>query len=86
MQNTQNNNQKLVEIFTTDTCHFCHLAKEWFAENNIAYTEHNVQHDLAQRKNMVEMTGQMGVPVIKIENDIIIGFNEDKLKELLEVK
>lgn len=82
MQDTQNTPTE-VEIFTTDSCHFCHMAKEWFAENNVKYVEHNVQHDLEQRKNMVEMTGQMGVPVIKIGNDIIIGFNEPKLKELL---
>lgn len=78
--NTQN---KTVEIFSTDTCHFCHMAKDWFAANDVAFTDHNVGTDVERRKEMVEMTGQMGVPVIKIGDDVIIGFNEDKLKELL---
>ncbi len=78
--NTQN---KTVEIFSTDTCHFCHMAKDWFAANDVKFVDHNVGTDVEKRKEMVEMTGQMGVPVIKIGDDVVIGFNEEKLKELL---
>jgi glutaredoxin len=61
------------------------MAKEFFAENNVAYTEHDVASDAEKRKEMIDMTGQMGVPVIRVEDDIIIGFDEQKLKELLAV-
>jgi glutaredoxin len=66
-------------------CHFCHAAKEFFKENNIAYTEHDVASDLEKREEMIDMTGQLGVPVIRIGDDVIIGFDEPKLKELLKL-
>lgn len=76
---------KQVTIYTTPTCHFCHAAKAFFDENNVAYTDVNVAADLDARKEMIDMTGQMGVPVIRIENDVVVGFDEDKLRELLAI-
>jgi len=76
---------KTVTVFSTPTCHFCHLAKDFFTANNIEYTEYDVASDLDKRKEMMDLTGQMGVPVIKIDEDIIIGFDEGKVKELLGV-
>ncbi len=61
------------------------MAKEYFAENNIAFTEFDVASDQEKRKEMIDMTGQMGVPVIRIEDDVIVGFDEAKVKELLAV-
>jgi len=72
-----------VTIYSTPVCHFCHAAKDFFTENNIAYTEHDVASDLEKRTEMIDMTGQMGVPVIRIGDDVIIGFDEAKIKELL---
>lgn len=72
-----------VTIYSTPVCHFCHAAKEFFKENNVAYTEHDVASDLEKRTEMIDMTGQMGVPVIRIGDDVVIGFDETKLKELL---
>ncbi len=74
-----------VTIYSTPTCHFCHAAKEFFAENNVSYTEHDVASDMDKRAEMIDMTGQMGVPVIRIGDDVVIGFDEDKVKELLKV-
>ncbi len=76
---------KTVTIYSTPVCHYCHTAKEFFKENNIAYTEHDVASDAEKRAEMVDMTGQMGVPVIRIEDEVIVGYDEDKLKELLGV-
>ncbi len=76
---------KTVTIYSTPVCHFCHAAKDFFAANNIAFTEHDVAADLEKREEMIEMTNQMGVPVIRIGDDVVIGFDEDKLKELLEI-
>lgn len=72
-----------VTIYSTPVCHFCHAAKEFFTENNVAFTDNDVAGDAAKRQEMIDLTGQMGVPVIKIGNDIVIGFDEPKLRELL---
>jgi glutaredoxin-like YruB-family protein len=74
---------KPVSIYTTPTCHFCQMAKEFFRANNVAYTEYNVAVDQDKRAEMIEKSGQMGVPVIYIGDDLIIGFNEPKIKKLL---
>jgi len=74
-----------VTIYSTPVCHFCNAAKEFFKENNVEYTEHDVASDAEKRQEMVDMTGQMGVPVIRIGDDVIIGFDEPKLKELLDI-
>ena len=69
-----------VEIYSTPTCHYCNLAKDFFKEHNIAYTEYNVAADIEKRKEMVAKTGQMGVPVIIIDGDVTIGFNEEAIR------
>ena len=77
---------KQVTIYSTPTCHFCHAAKAFFDENKVSYQDINVASDLEKRKEMIDMTGQMGVPVIRVEDDVIVGFDEGKLRELLEIK
>ena len=74
---------KEVTIYSTPTCHFCHAAKEFFTANNVTFADHDVATDIEKRKEMVDMTGQMGVPVIRIGDDVIVGFDEPKLRELL---
>ena len=76
---------KNVTIYSTPSCHFCKMAKEFFKENNVAYTEHDVASDMDKRKEMVEKSGQLGVPVILIENDLIVGFDKQKISSLLGV-
>ena len=61
------------------------MAKAFFAENNIAYTEKNVAEDQSAMKEAVEKSGQMGVPVIDIDGQILVGFDKKKLSELLKV-
>ncbi len=72
-------------IYSTPTCHFCHAAKDFFTANNVAFEDYNVATDLEKRKEMVDMTGQMGVPVIRIGDDVVVGFDEAKVKELLAI-
>ena len=74
---------KDVTIYSTTTCHFCNLAKEYFKANNIAYTEHNVGTDIEKRKEMIDLTGQLGVPVIRIGDQVVVGFREDMVAEML---
>lgn len=74
---------KKVEIYSTPTCHFCHMAKDFFTANNVAFTDYDVSTDEARRSEVVERSGQMGVPVIFIDDQMVIGFNEEKIKEFL---
>ncbi len=77
---------KKVTIYSTPTCHYCNEAKAFFSQNKIDYTAYDVQNDLAKRKEMVDKSGQMGVPVIFVDNTMVMGFDEDKLRRLLEIK
>ena len=74
---------KSVIIYSTPSCHFCHMAKDYFHEKGIAYTEFDVGADAEKRKEMVDMTKQLGVPVIRIDDSLIVGFNKPKVMELL---
>ena len=77
---------KKVVIYSTPTCHYCNLAKDFFHDYNISYETYNVQSDLEKRKEMIERSGQMGVPVIFVDDTLVMGFDEEKLRELLDVK
>jgi len=75
---------KKVVIFSTPVCKYCKLAKEYFAANNVPYEEHDVASDVERRNEMVEKSGQMGVPVIIVDNqDVVVGFNRPLLAQLL---
>lgn len=74
-----------VTIYSTPTCHFCHAAKDFFTENKIAFTDHDVAADLEKRKEMIDKSGQMGVPVITVGDQFVVGFDEPKLRELLSI-
>ena len=72
-----------VTIYSTPTCIYCKMAKEFFKEHNVAYTEHNVAEDDAMREEMIQKSGQMGVPVIDIDGKILVGFNQPEVEAAL---
>lgn len=74
-----------VIIYSTPTCAWCKKAKEYFQANDVDYTEVNVAGDPAKVQELVEKSGQMGVPVIDIDGMIVVGFNKGKLDELLSI-
>ncbi len=74
---------KKVTVYSTPTCTYCQLAKQYFNKNNVAYEEFDVSADNTKLQEMVELTGQMGVPVIKIDDQVVIGFDESKVTEML---
>ncbi len=76
---------KKVLIYTTPTCIYCQMTKAFFKENNIEYTEKDVALNDKAREEMIEKTGQIGVPVVDIDGKIVIGFDKGKLSELLEI-
>lgn len=76
--------QHSITIYSTPTCVYCKMAKEYFKENNISYTEKDVSEDMDARKEMVDKSGQMGVPVIDIDGKVIVGFDKNKIAELMK--
>lgn len=73
---------KKVVVFTSNTWPHCHTAKEYLSENNIEFEEKNVQTDPEARKELVKRK-IMGVPAIFIDDEVIVGFDKDKIDELL---
>lgn len=77
---------KPVKIFTTPTCAYCKMAKEFFKQNNVSYEEKDVTVDVQSRDEMINKSGQMGVPVIFVGDDIVVGFDRPRLSELLGIR
>ncbi|MFP4539667.1 MAG: glutaredoxin family protein [Candidatus Paceibacterota bacterium] len=75
---------KEVIIYSTPTCVYCDMAKDFFKERGIEYKDYDVSEDAERRQEMIEKSGQMGVPVIFIGDEMIIGFDKDKVAEILD--
>lgn len=74
---------KKVSVYSTPTCPYCNQVKEYLKQKGIEFIEYNVASDLEARNVMVQKSGQLGVPVIDVGGDIVIGFNRARLEELL---
>lgn len=74
---------KNVKIYTTATCYWCQAAKEFFKKKGVKYKEINVSTSPIAQFEMVKKSRQMGVPVIDIDGQIIVGFNRDRIEEAL---
>ncbi|MFH1448122.1 MAG: glutaredoxin domain-containing protein [Candidatus Micrarchaeota archaeon] len=70
-----------VKVYSTPTCPYCNMAKSYLKEHDIQFTEVDVAADQDAAKQIVEKTGQMGVPVIEIDGKYVIGFDKDALKK-----
>lgn len=75
-----------VRVFSTPTCPYCHMTKEFLKKNNIKFEDIDVSKDQKAAQEMIEKSGQMGVPVIDIDGKIIVGYNVTALKEALKLK
>jgi glutaredoxin-like YruB-family protein len=75
---------KRVIIYTTSFCPYCQAAKEYLTKKGVAYEEKNVEIDLKAQEEMIEKSGQLGVPVIDIDGKIIIGFSPEEIDKALE--
>lgn len=76
---------KNVKVYSTPTCPYCVRLKQYLKENNVVYEDIDVSADPAKAQEMTEKTGQMGVPVLDIEGEIIVGFDKDKIKKVLAI-
>ena len=74
----------MITIYTTPSCVYCKVAKEYFRKNNLEYKEINVVADEAAQQEMIKKSGQMGVPVIEVNGKIIIGFNQREFEKALK--
>lgn len=75
-----------VKIFSTPFCTYCVSLKQFLKEHNIEFEEIDVSQDKVAQEEMIKKSGQMGVPVVEIDGEIIIGFNKNKIVELLNIK
>jgi glutaredoxin-like YruB-family protein len=78
--------QPKVIIFTTPTCRYCNIAKRYFREKRIRFTDVDVSRDQRAAMDMQRRTGQQGVPVIMIANRPIVGFDKSKINKMLNIK
>jgi glutaredoxin 3 len=75
---------KKVVIYTSTSCMFCHAAKEFFKENNVVYTEYNISEDREAKKELIKK-GYRSVPIIKVDDKELVGFDKDLISSLLEL-
>ncbi len=73
-----------VSIYTTPTCGYCKVAKEFFRSQRVPFTEYNVASDQRKAEEMVRKSGQTGVPVIDVNGKIIVGFNRPEIEKALK--
>jgi len=72
-----------VKIYTSPTCGYCHQVKRFLSERGVVYVEYDVSQDRAAAEEMMRLTGHMGVPVIVIDEEVVIGFDRPRLEQLL---
>ncbi|MCL5017399.1 MAG: glutathione S-transferase N-terminal domain-containing protein [Patescibacteria group bacterium] len=77
---------KKVKIYSTPTCFYCRKAKEFFVKNGVKYEDINVLTNMKAREEMVKKSNQLGVPVIEIGNEIIVGFDRVAIEQALGLK
>jgi len=74
---------KKVTVYSTPTCPYCKRAKDYLTQKGVPFTDYNVSEDREKAREMIQKSKQMGVPVIVVDNDVIVGFNQAKLDEIL---
>ena len=74
-----------VKIYSTPTCPYCVTLKEFLKEKSIAFEDVNVAQDAQAREEMIQKSNQMGVPVVDIDGEIVVGFDRQKISKLLNI-
>ena len=77
---------KEVKVYSTPTCPYCSMVKKFLDDNSISYQDVNVAEDREALDDIVNRSGKMGVPVIDIDGELVVGYNQVQLKEKLELK
>lgn len=74
-----------VKIYSTPACPYCKMAKQFFKETNVAYVDIDVSLNQMAAQEMIQKSGQLGVPVIEIDGQVVVGFDKPRIKELLGI-
>ena len=74
---------KNITIYSTPTCHFCHMAKDFLTEHNVAFTDYNVQTDLEKRQEMIEKSGQMLSPCVDVNGHMLADVSGEEVEAYL---
>jgi glutaredoxin 3 len=80
------NNMVKVRVFTTPACPYCYTLKEFLKEHNVEFEEVDVSKEEKAREEMIKKSGQMGTPIVEIDGEIVIGFDKEKINQLLKIK
>lgn len=76
---------KQVKVYSTPTCPYCIRTKQFLKDNNVVFQDIDVSSDQEAAEEMIRKSGQMGVPVLDIDGDIIVGFDKEKIKATLQL-
>ncbi|MDD2696915.1 MAG: glutaredoxin family protein [Candidatus Pacebacteria bacterium] len=74
-----------IKIYSTPSCPYCFTLKEFLKEKNISFEEIDVSKDQAAAEEMIKKSGQMGVPVVEVDGEIIVGFDKEKISKVLKI-
>ena len=80
------NKDAKVRVYSTATCPWCHTVKDFLKKNKVKFEDIDVGEDRAAAQEMIDKSGQMGVPVVEIDGKIVIGYDEEKIKKLLDIQ
>lgn len=75
---------KEVKVYSTPTCPYCHMVKDFLKSSNVVFQDINVADDRSALEEMVRASGQMGVPVVVVDEEVIVGFDKDRLESLIK--
>ena len=76
----------MIKVYSTPSCPYCFTLKEFLKQNNIEFEDIDVSKDEKALKEMVEKSGQMGVPVVEIDGEIVVGFDKEKISKILNIR
>jgi glutaredoxin-like YruB-family protein len=74
-----------LKIYSTPTCVYCKTLKEYLKRNNVAFSDIDVSEDEKELQHMIKISGQMGVPVVEIDENVVVGFDKTKIDKLLKL-
>ncbi|MDP2934454.1 MAG: glutaredoxin domain-containing protein [bacterium] len=75
----------MIKVYSTPTCPYCVTLKNFLKENNIQFEDIDVSQNEVAAKDMIDRSGQMGVPVIDINGEMVVGFDQERIKKLLKI-
>lgn len=75
----------MTKVYSTPTCVYCKTLKSYLSQNKIEFEEIDVSKDEKELQDMIKKSGQMGVPVVDIDGEVIVGFDKEKIDKLLKI-